>query len=71
MQARRSCGSGNRILMLMKAKSAMPGRPEARSYDEKSRHRSAEMEIADVFEKMSRAKSVEEVEVVTKGEVKD
>jgi hypothetical protein len=41
--------------MLMKAKSAMQGRPEAQSYDERSKHQIAEVGIADVTEEDERS----------------
>jgi len=41
--------------MLMKAKSAIQGKPEARSYDERSKHQIAEVGIADVTEEDERS----------------
>jgi hypothetical protein len=41
--------------MLMKAKSAMQGRPEAQSYDERSKHQIAEVGTADVTEEDERS----------------
>jgi hypothetical protein len=59
--------------MLMKVKSAMQGRPEAQSYDERSKHQIAEVGIADVTEEDERSEECgrSRTFLKKKGEVKD